>query len=111
MNFYEKELNAIKRSNRFRERKIYDEDVLDLASNDYLGLASKGELFDNVCKRLKNYKARSPRASQLVNGYSPVHKEFEDTLCQKNTFEAGIVTGSGFLSNISLIESLVRKKM
>lgn len=110
MNFYEKELNAIKRSNRLRERKIYDEDILDLASNDYLGLASKNELFESTCERLENLRSRSPRASQLVNGYSLVHKEFEDNLCRKNGFEGGIVTGSGFLSNISLIESLVRRK-
>ncbi len=110
MNFYEKELRAIKRSNRFRERKLYDENLLDLGSNDYLGLASKEQLFENTCEKLKNSNSRSPKASQLVNGYSPIHKEFEENLCQKNGFEEGIVVGSGFLSNISLIEALVRKK-
>lgn len=109
MNFYEKELNAIKKSNRFRERIIYDDNILDLASNDYLGLAKKKKLFKNVCVKLSK-ASHSPKASQLVNGYDPIHKEFEDNLCKKNSFEAGLVTGSGFLSNIALIESLVRKK-
>jgi 8-amino-7-oxononanoate synthase len=110
MNFYEKELNAIKKANRFRERKLYDEELIDLGSNDYLGLASKEELFEKTCRKLKEFKTKSPKASQLVNGYSVIHKEFEQNLCQKNGFEEGVVVGSGFLSNISLIEALVRRK-
>ena len=46
----------------------------------------------------------------LVNGYSTIHRKFEKKLCKLNKFEEGIVVGSGFLANISLIESLVRKK-
>lgn len=110
MNFYEKELNAIKRSNRFRQRKIYKKELCDLASNDYLGLSLKKKLFKKAIKKLKDLDQFSPKASQLVNGYSSIHKDFEKSLCKKNSFEASIVTGSGFLSNIALIESLIRKK-
>jgi len=46
----------------------------------------------------------------LVNGYSKIHQKFEKKLCKLNKFEDGIVVGSGFLANISLIESLIRKK-
>jgi 8-amino-7-oxononanoate synthase len=45
----------------------------------------------------------------LVNGYHPIHAEFESALCEANGFEAGIVMGSGFNANIGLIEALVRK--
>ncbi|WP_236620026.1 hypothetical protein [Lebetimonas sp. JS138] len=38
---YEKELNILKKKNRLRKRKIYDDNIIDLASNDYLGLAEK----------------------------------------------------------------------
>ena len=48
---YKKELNAIKKSNLFRERKIFDENLVDLASNDYLGLAANKELFENAYKK------------------------------------------------------------
>ena len=37
--FYEKELAALKRSGRYRERRVFDENLIDLASNDYLGLS------------------------------------------------------------------------
>ncbi len=106
---YSKELNSIKKSNRLRTRKIFDKDLIDLASNDYLGLASNKELFENAYKRVHQEQYTSPKASMLVNGYSPIHKEFEDALKKANGFEDAVVVGSGFLANISMIEALVRK--
>ncbi len=107
---YEQELLALKRSNRFRQRECYDENLIDLASNDYLGFAEDRSLFEQAVREVEKYRYHAPRASQLVNGYHPLHKEFEKYLCKINDFEAGIVVGSGFLANLSLIEALVRKK-
>lgn len=106
---YSKELNSIKKSNRLRTRKIFDENLIDLASNDYLGLASNKELFENAYKRVLEENYTAPKASMLVNGYSPIHKEFEDELKRVNAFEDAVVVGNGFLANISMIEALVRK--
>ncbi len=106
---YEKELKAIKKVNRLREREIFSEDLCDLASNDYLGFAEDKELLTLAYERVLKYKTHSPKASQLVNGYHPIHKEFEEYLCERNGFEAGIVVGSGFLANLSLIEALCRR--
>ncbi len=108
--YYEKELSAIKRSGRYRERKIFDPSLIDLASNDYLGLAGIEKLFDKATQRVKQEQFHSPKASLLVNGYHPIHQEFEQTLARANDFEDGLVVGSGFLANLSLIEALVRKK-
>lgn len=110
MDYYEKELNLIKKSNRFRTRKLFDKKLIDLASNDYLGLTNKKCLLKKTYKKLKKEKYFSPKASLLVNGYSKIHQEFEKKLCKLNKFDEAIVVGSGFLANISLIESLVRKK-
>ncbi len=110
MSYYENELNAIKRANRFRARKIYDKNLIDLASNDYLGLSRKKDLFKKAYRETIKQKSIAPKASMLVNGYTKIHKKFEKKLCEVNGFEAGIVVGSGFLANISLIESLIRKK-
>ena len=107
--FYEKELAALKRSGRYRERRIFDEELIDLASNDYLGLAEKKELMKEAYDRISIYSAHAAKASMLVNGYHPVHAAFEKALCEANGFEAGVIVGSGFNANIALIESLVRK--
>ncbi len=80
-----------------------------MASNDYLGLASNKELFQNAYKRVLQEQYTSPKASMLVNGYSLIHKEFEDTLKKANNFEDALVVGSGFLANISLIEALLER--
>ncbi len=109
MNFYDKELKALKRAQRFRTREVVDYSIKDFASNDYLGLAHKKELHESAASELSLNAVHAPKASMLVNGYHQIHKDFEDALCQANGFEAGIVLGSGFNANIALIESLVRK--
>ncbi len=107
---YKKELYAIEQSNRLRTRKIYNKNLIDLASNDYLGLTSNKKIFKKAYKRVLKEHSTASKASILVNGYSNIHKKFEDKLCKVNRFESGIVVGSGFLANISLIESMIRKK-
>jgi 8-amino-7-oxononanoate synthase len=108
--YYKKELSAIKKSNRLRERVVFDENIIDFASNDYLGLSSNKKLFEKASQIVRQNKFNSSKSSMLVNGYSQIHKDFENTLCKYNNFEDGLLVGSGFLANIALIESLVRKK-
>jgi 8-amino-7-oxononanoate synthase len=107
---YEQEIFALKKANRFRERELFDENLIDLASNDYLGFAENKTLFDAAVKEVEKYRFHAPKASQLVNGYHPLHQKFENYLCKINGFEDAIIVGSGFLANLSLIESLPRKK-
>ncbi len=106
---YEKELEALRRFGRFRKRQLFDENLKDFASNDYLGLAHKKELLMRACERVMTYPTNAAKASQLINGYTPIHQELETKLCQLNGFEAAITIGSGFLANLALIEALVRK--
>ncbi len=107
---YKKELNALKKANRFRERKVWSEELIDFASNDYLGLANSKKQLKKALKLVNEYETHAPKASMLVNGYHPIHKRFEKTLAGLNGFEEGMIVGSGFLANMALIEALVRKK-
>ncbi len=107
---YSRELEALKRANRFRERKIFGDDLVDFASNDYLGLSENRKSFKKALKVVLEYKTLSPKASMLVNGYHEIHQRFENFIAKLNGFESGLVVGSGFLANISLIEALVRKR-
>ena len=109
MKFYKKELDALKRANIFRKRTLYSEELNDFASNDYLGLSSKKSLFKKACKKIKKYKFHASKASTLVNGYHPVHQEFEEYISKRNSFEKALVMGSGFLANLSIFESLPRR--
>lgn len=106
---FSQELSAIKHSNLYRERKIYDNSLSDFASNDYLGLSQKKKLFKKAFLLLKKQTYHAPRASLMVNGYNTLHQKLEKKLCKLNGFENGVVLGSGFLANIALFDTLVRK--
>jgi 8-amino-7-oxononanoate synthase len=104
---YKKELEILKKKNRFRKRKIYN-NLIDFASNDYLGLARNTEILDKTYNALRG-EEYGAKASQLVNGYTEYHKILEEYLCEINEYEAGIVVGSGFLANLSIFEALARR--
>ena len=106
---YENELKALHKAGRFRERKLFDESLEDLASNDYLGLSNNKKQFNKAVKLVKEYETLTSKASMLVNGYHPIHQLFEETMAEQNGFEEGLVVGSGYLANMALIEALVRK--
>ena len=106
---YENELKALKKAGRFRERKLFDESLEDLASNDYLGLSHNKKQFNKAVKLVKEFETLTSKASMLVNGYHPLHQLFEETMAEQNGFEEGLVVGSGYLANMALIEALVRK--
>jgi len=107
---YGRELEALRRAGRLRERRVFPEGVVDLASNDYLGLAEKPRRLHEALKLLEGVRAHAPKASMLVNGTHPIHRRLEEELAAANGFESGLMVGSGFLANLSLIEALVRKK-
>ncbi len=105
---YENELRALKKAGRFRKRELFG-DLEDYASNDYLGLAEDKEILKKSCKYLKKSPTHGSKASQLVNGYHPIFKDFENYLCKLNHFEDGLIIGSGFLANLALFEALARR--
>jgi len=104
---YKKEIEILKKKNRFRKRKIY-ENLIDFASNDYLGMASNQEVLDKTYNMIRGDEYGA-KASLLVNGYNEYHQMLEEYLCEINDYKAGIVVGSGFLANMSLFEALARK--
>jgi len=106
---FARSLAALKNASRFRERILNSGKKLDFASNDYLGLAEQKSQLKKAYSQVKKYPVFAPKASQLVNGYHPIHKAFEKRLCKLNGFEAAMVVGSGFLANLAMIEALPRK--
>ena len=100
---YLKELTTLEKKNRLRKRKIYS-NIIDLASNDYLGLAENEKILDKAYFHVKKFSSHSAKASMLVNGYHPAHKILEEYLKKINNFEEAIIVGSGFLANLAIFE-------
>ncbi len=107
---YSRELEALRKAGRFRQRRLFDPKLVDFASNDYLGLAQKSKQLRRAQLRIEEFAIHAPKASMLVNGYHPIHKLFEQRIAQINGFASAIVVGSGYLANLGLIDALVRKK-
>ena len=108
MSYFDKELDAIKKANIYRKRELFDSELIDFASNDYLGLSTNKKIFNKSCRYLTKQRYFSPKASTMVNGYHKIHKKLEKLLCDMNGFEDGIIVGSGFLANIAMFESMPR---
>lgn len=106
---YSKELSILTKTQLLRERKIYPQSLFDYASNDYLGLGSLSFLLDNAITYLKEFPTHSPASSMAINGYHQIHKNFENLLISYFAFESCTLFGSGFLANLALFDTLVRK--
>ncbi|WP_456479087.1 aminotransferase class I/II-fold pyridoxal phosphate-dependent enzyme [Nautilia sp.] len=101
---YKKELEILKKKNRLRERKTYPGNIVDLASNDYLGLSENKKIRQKAFSHAMEYGSHGAKASMLVNGYHPAHRLLEEKLKTLNGFEEALVLGSGFLANMALFE-------
>lgn len=79
--------------------------LINFASNDYLGLAKAPALIEALYQGAKYYGVGSG-ASPLVTGYLTPHKALEDKLCELTGHEAGLLFCSGFSANQALIHTL-----
>jgi 7-keto-8-aminopelargonate synthetase-like enzyme len=82
-------------------------DVLDLASNDYLGL-SRHPLVIEAAQAAVAQWGSGARASRLVSGHTSLHQELEAELAAFKGCDAALVFSSGYAANISVITALAR---
>jgi 8-amino-7-oxononanoate synthase len=82
-----------------------DEQVLDLASNDYLGLARDPRVSEAAAEAALRWGAGST-GSRLVTGSTELHAELERELAEFVGAPAGLVFSSGYLANIGALGAL-----
>jgi 8-amino-7-oxononanoate synthase len=87
-----------------RPRPAEDE-VLDLASNDYLGLARDPRVADAAAEAARRWGAGST-GSRLVTGTTDLHARLEADLAGFVGAEAGLVFSSGYLANLGALTAL-----
>ncbi|MCV6982462.1 8-amino-7-oxononanoate synthase [Mycolicibacterium pulveris] len=78
---------------------------VDLASNDYLGLAQHPDVIDGAVAALRTWGAGST-GSRLVTGNTELHEAFEKALAEFVGAESGLVFSSGYTANIGAVVSL-----
>ena len=79
--------------------------VIDLAGNDYLGLATDPRLVDAAVEAVRTWGAGAT-ASRLVTGTTRLHGELEDALAAYAGQPAALVFSSGYLANLGAVTAL-----
>ncbi|MEQ9453355.1 MAG: 8-amino-7-oxononanoate synthase [Phycisphaeraceae bacterium] len=85
--------------------RLHGRDLINLASNDYLGLSQHPRLIQAAIKASQRYGTGSG-ASRLVVGDLTPHREAEEAFAAFKHAEAALLTGSGYLANLALMTSL-----
>ena len=79
--------------------------ALDLASNDYLGLARDPRVIEAGVAALRRWGAGST-GSRLVTGTTELHTELEGALAALVGAPAALVFSSGYLANLAAVTAL-----
>jgi 8-amino-7-oxononanoate synthase len=83
--------------------------VVQLCSNDYLGLAADPRLRRAAAAAARRWGAGTG-ASRLVSGTSDLHRALEASLARLKGCEDAIVFSSGYLANVGTIPALAGKE-
>jgi 8-amino-7-oxononanoate synthase len=86
-------------------RSPADGDVIDLASNDYLGLARDKRVMDAAVEAVTLWGAGST-GSRLVTGTTELHATLERELAAFTGAAAALVFSSGYLANLGALAAL-----
>ncbi|MEV6282365.1 8-amino-7-oxononanoate synthase [Kribbella sp. NPDC051770] len=82
-----------------------DEQLVDLAGNDYLGLARHPQVVEAAAVAVREWGAGAT-ASRLVTGTTSLHAELETALASYTGHAAGLAFSSGYLANLGVVTAL-----
>ncbi len=111
------ELQEIKRQGLYRQLRHVEgeqgptifldgQEVLNLSSNNYLGLANHPAIRAAAKEAIDRYACGSG-ASRLISGNMTLHLELEESIAKLKGAEAALVFNSGFQANVGLLSTLV----
>ena len=80
-------------------------ELLNLTSNNYLGLATDARVAEAAAAAARAYGA-SVSASRLLCGSTPLHEELEGRLAALKGQEAALLYSSGYLANLGVLTAL-----
>ncbi|MFF0340288.1 8-amino-7-oxononanoate synthase [Kribbella sp. NPDC004875] len=89
---------------RLHPRAARDQ-LIDLAGNDYLGLARDPRVVEAAAEALRTWGTGST-ASRLVTGTTALHEQLESELAAYAGQESALVFSSGYLANLGVVTAL-----
>jgi len=117
--FLVEELDQLKKNGLFRPLRVLasaqdtevvvdGKRVLNLSSNNYLGLTTHPRLKRAMVKATEELGAGSG-AVRTIAGTMAIHEELESRLAEFKHTEASLVFQSGFTANLGVLQSLVKE--
>ncbi len=88
---------------------LEDREVLNFASNDYLGLAGDERLIQAAIAATQTFGTGST-GSRLLSGQRSLHHQLEQAIADLKQTEAALVFSSGYLANLGAIAALVGQR-
>ncbi len=107
---YTKELEKLESQGNYRQLHHEEPGLLDLCSNDYLGLNHNEEVFNHFMDNVWSKDLRfSSSASRLLSINSGLHNKLEQLIAAAYQQEAALLFNSGYHANVGLLASLAGK--
>jgi len=117
LKFFRDTLQALQEKNRFRELKVVEgknaervviqgREVLNLSSNNYLGLASHPRLQEAAKEAITKF-GNSATASRLIVGSMELHRLLEERIAAFKETEGALLFSTGYMANVGTIAALV----
>ena len=88
---------------------IGDKELINLSSNNYLGLATNPRMIEATIQATKKYGAGAG-AVRTINGTLEIHTKLEQKLAEFKHTQAAIAFQSGFNCNMGAISAVMNKK-
>lgn len=85
------------------------QEVINFASNDYLGLAGDERLQIAAINAIQKFGTGST-GSRLLSGHREIHRELEQGIASTKQTEDALVFSSGYLANLGTIAAIVGKR-
>lgn len=110
-----RQLDELEQDNRLRSLRavqpqgrtinVDGRELLNLASNDYLGLSQHPKLIQAAVDATQRYGVGSG-ASRLVSGTQPLHEDVEQRFASFKHAEAALLLPTGYTANLSVLTTL-----
>src|ERR1700682_2510380 len=91
------------------ESRFDGKQVINLASNNYLGLTTHPKLREAALAAIKKYGVGSG-AVRTVSGTMTIHMELEEKIARFKHTEAAVVFQSGFAANAGTVSAILGKE-
>ena len=119
LSFLSDELNALKQKGTYFKLRVLDDEqapvchfdgrkVINLASNNYLGLTTHPKLREAALAATRKYGVGSG-AVRTIAGTMKLHMELEEKIARFKGVEACVVFQSGFTANAGTVSSFLTK--